>query len=86
MKALNDYVIVIQEETNKDNKTVGGIILTTEVNTGHKPGRVIAVGCNVKNVEPGQICYFNWQTSQPFTDDGQKMAAVKEEQIFAVFE
>ena len=85
MKALNDYVIVIQEEVSKDNKTAGGIIMTTEVNTGHKPGRVIAVGPNVESIEPGQVCYFNWQTSQPFTDDGQMMAAVKEEQIFAVF-
>lgn len=86
MKALNDYVIVVQEESEKDSKTTaGGIILTTEVSTGHKPGRVIAIGPNVTEVQPGNVCYFNWQNSQPFTDDGQMMAAVKQDQIFAVF-
>jgi co-chaperonin GroES (HSP10) len=86
MKALNDYVIVIEDSRKKENKTAGGIIMTTEVETGHKPALILGVGPNVYSVKPGQRCFLKWNEAMPFTDEDQKMAAVKEEAIFAVFD
>lgn len=84
MHALHDYVIVV-EEAKKDNTTAGGIIVTADVETGHKPARVIATGPDVKHIHPGQKCFCNWSESLPFTDDGVKMAALKQHSVFAVF-
>lgn len=86
MHALHDYVIVVEESSdNQEQKTTGGIILTQPVETGHKPARVIAVGPEVKHIHPGQKCYCKWSDALPFTDDGIKMAALRQESVFAVF-
>lgn len=84
MHALHDYVIVVAED-KKENKTEAGIILTVDVETGHKPARVIATGPDVKHIHPGQKCYCNWNDALGFTDDGVKMAALKQSSVFAVF-
>ena len=86
MHALHDYVIVVEESgDNQEQKTAGGIILTKPAETGHKPARVIATGPDVENIRPGQKCYCKWSDSLPFTDDGVKMAAIRQGSIFAVF-
>ena len=44
MRVLHDNVLVTEVKNEKETTTEGGIILTTDVSTGHKPALVIAVG------------------------------------------
>ena len=59
MKPLKNYVLVA--DAGEDTKTTaGGIILQTDIDTGSKPGFVVAVGPDVQNVKAttvsGHIC------------------------------
>lgn len=85
MQALNNFVVVMQDEQT-ETTTESGLILTTDINTGHKPGIVIGVGPDVENISPGQKVVLDWTKAKPFSMDGQQLAAVKSEDIFAIFE
>lgn len=85
MQALNNFVVVAQDDA-KEKTTESGLILTTNIDTGHKPGVVIAVGPEVQAVAPSQKVVLDWSQAKPFTFEGTQLAAVKEEDIFAVFD
>jgi co-chaperonin GroES (HSP10) len=58
MKAVNHYVVV---EKLKEEKKVGGLILTDDLNEDNRylKGRVISVGNLVEAVEEEDIVYYD---------------------------
>lgn len=79
MKVLHDNVLVTQD-TQKERTTESGLILTTDVTTGHKPAIVIAVGDDVPLVPKARV-FLDWSKSMPVEVDGLKCAVVKYEDI-----
>lgn len=79
MKVLHDNVLVTQD-TQKERTTESGLILTTDVTTGHKPAIVIAVGEGVPLVPKARV-YLDWSKSMPVEVDGLKCAVIKYEDI-----
>lgn len=84
MKPLKNYVLVV--DAGEDNKTTsGGIILQTSVETGSKPGFVIAVGPDVVAVEKATKVALDWSKGLPITVEGEKAILVSEEFIYGVY-
>jgi co-chaperonin GroES (HSP10) len=79
MKVLHDNVLVTQD-TQKEKTTESGLILTTDVTTGHKPAIVIAVGDDVPLVPKAKV-FLDWSKSLPVEIDGLKCAVIKYEDI-----
>lgn len=84
MRVLHDNVLVTQEE-KKETTTASGLILSTDVTTGHKPAKVIAVGDDVP-IEPYTTVYLDWSKSMPVELDGVKCAVVKYEDIKLIWD
>lgn len=85
MKVLHDNVLVTQDET-KENVTKGGLILSAEVTTGHRPAVVIAVGDGIKDIQPGNKVYLDWTKGLPVELDGIKCAVVEYKEVRLVVE
>lgn len=75
---------VLLREIKKEMKTDGGIILTRDVETGHAPALVEAVGPECKYVKPGDIVYVNWKESLPVTTDGVQGVLISEENVLGI--
>ena len=75
-----DYVLIAQTEAPKKETT---IILSTDITTGMKPAKVIAVGDKVENIVVNSMVYPIWGDAKPVTIDGTEMALIKEESILA---
>lgn len=75
---------VYLHEIKKDLKTESGLILQSDVETGNKPAKVVAVGPEVKYVKEGDTVYANWQTAVAVTHDGVQGVLIKEENILGV--
>ena len=57
IQVLGDNVLIA--ETEKEEQTAGGIILTEAIDKGNKPGLVLAIGDYIQqdNADPGKrIC------------------------------
>lgn len=80
IQPTKDYVLLVQTEAPKKEST---IILSTDVTTGMKPGRVIAVGEEVNNIKENYMVYPIWSEAKPVTIDGTEMGLIKEENILA---
>tara|TARA_B110000858_G_scaffold198375_1_gene264368 strand:- start:841 stop:1104 length:264 start_codon:yes stop_codon:yes gene_type:complete len=86
MKMLHNNVLVT--EAQKEAKTAGGIILTSDVDKSIKPGIVLGVSVAVANAFPdltiGTEVYLEWKESMPITVKGEKAAIVKIDNIKAI--
>jgi co-chaperonin GroES (HSP10) len=83
MKVLHDNVLLVEDD-QKETTTTAGIILSSEITTGNKPARVIAMGLEVANkqeIAAGDKVYCNWSEAMPVEIDGTKMAVIKYEFI-----
>jgi co-chaperonin GroES (HSP10) len=80
MRVLHDNVLVTEVKNEKETTTEGGIILTTDVSTGHKPALVIAVGEGV-DLSPRDKVYLDWSKAIAVEVDGLKCAVIKYEDI-----
>ena len=85
MRVLHDNVLVT-EDTQKETTTSAGLILTTDITTGNKPARVIAVGPEVTDLLPNSKVYLKWSEAMPVELDGLKCGVVKYEHIKLVVE
>jgi len=83
MKPLKNYVLVA--EAKVENKTASGLILTTDVETGSKPGIVLEVGVDTVAVRKGDKVAFNWAKGLPVTVDGVKSVLVSEDEILGIY-
>ena len=83
MKPTYDNVFVT--DVAKETVTASGIVLTGDVETGSKPGLVVAVGpdCN-PDLQPGMEVYLKWNEATPVTYQGKQGALVSQTNILAV--
>jgi co-chaperonin GroES (HSP10) len=84
MKPLRNNVLVQQEAESKSNTTESGIILTSSVNTGTKPGVVIAVGDGVEHVKVMDRVYLHWNKAMLVKHEGAESAIVSEDDVVAI--
>lgn len=80
MKVLHDNVLVT-EDKQSETETTGGIILSADITTGNKPARVIAVGDDVKDLEPNMKVYLKWSEAMPVELDGLQCGVIAVEHI-----
>jgi co-chaperonin GroES (HSP10) len=83
MKVLHDNVLLTEDDA-KETTTAGGLILSSEIQTGNKPARVIAMGneiAQLQEIAAGDKVYCNWSEAMPVEIDGVKMAVIKYEFI-----
>lgn len=82
MKVLHDNVLVT-EDTQKETTTAAGLILSADIQTGNKPGRVIAFGEELADsgLYPDAKVYLKWSEAMPVELDGLKCGVVKYEHI-----
>ena len=79
------YNNLFVQQMKKESTTSGGIILTTDVETGNKPAVVVAVGPEAEGVKPGMRCYIKWGDAIPVTHDGVQGAFISEKNVLAYF-
>jgi len=82
IQVLGNNVLVA--ETEQEEKTTGGIILTEAIDKGNKPGLVLAVGDSVSSVKAGQRVFIKWSESMPVNVEGQAAVIVDVEHIKAI--
>jgi len=82
MKMLGNNVLVT--ETEKEQASAGGIILTESIDKGSKPGLVLSVAEGVTKVKPGQRVYLSWPEAMPVNVDGKAAAIIDAEHIKAI--
>lgn len=86
VKPTGDNILVTQKEQEK--KTEGGIILAAgaSATTGIKPAYVLAVGPDVKAIQPNTEVYLKWSEAVALTHNGVEAALIKEESVLATIE
>lgn len=82
IQVLGNNVLVA--ETEQEETTTGGIILTEAIDKGNKPGLVLAVGDSVSSVKAGQRVFIKWSESMPVNVEGQAAVIVDVEHIKAI--
>jgi co-chaperonin GroES (HSP10) len=83
IKMIGEQVLVAAAP--KEEKTAGGIILSSEVKqTASEPGIVMAIGPEVTTVLPKDVVYLSWDKSMPVRISGQDAVIVAAEHIKAV--
>lgn len=82
MKMLGTNVLVTETET--EQKTASGIILTESIDNASKPGLVLSVGPEVNHILRGQRVFLDWSKSMPVNVDGHAAVIVEAEHIKAV--
>lgn len=85
MNLLHDNIL-ITENQEKETKTAGGILLTENITSGHKPATVLAVSVNVANAYGSDIkardtVYVDWSKTMPVEVEGLKCAIVDIEDV-----
>ena len=75
---------VLVAETEQEEKTSGGNILTEAIDKGNKPGLVLAVGEEVAQIQPGQRVFLKWSESKPVNVEGQAAVVVDQEHVKAI--
>lgn len=84
MKPLKNNILVV--DTGEDTKTTSsGIILQTDVETGSKPGFVLAVGPDVEAIKVQDKIALEWNKGLPITLEGEKAILISEEFVKAVY-
>ena len=82
IQVLGNNVLVA--ETEKEETSTGGIILTEAIDKGNKPGLVLAVGDEVAQIQPGQRVFLKWSESMPVNVEGQAAVLIDQEHIKAI--
>ena len=84
MNPLKNYVLVV--DAGEDQmKTKGGLILTQAIETGSKPGFVLATGPDVKNVNKMDKIALDWGKGMPITLEGEQALLISEDFIYGVY-
>jgi co-chaperonin GroES (HSP10) len=85
MKPLKDYVLVAELKNKEDeNKSEGGIILTTEDNSRASTAMVVGIGPDVTTVALEQTVYPDWNKGKIVKIQGSEFVVLKEEDLFGV--
>jgi len=85
MKPTNKNVLVV--DAGEETKTTsGGIILQTAVETGSKPGFVLAVGPDVNRIHPKDKVALDWGKGLPITVKGEAALLINADHILGVYD
>jgi len=81
---LGDQVLIAA--VKKENKTAGGIILSSEVKkTASEPGVVLAVGSAANSkLKTGVKVFLDWNEALPVEIEGQQAVIISSEHIKAI--
>ena len=82
MKPLRDNVLVA--EVKREEKTAGGLILTSSIDKTVQPGKVIACGPDCKEIKVGDTILPLWQGGFPVTYEGKEMMIISEDSVIAI--
>lgn len=84
MRLLKNNVLIA--EVQKEEKTAGGIILSSDVamDKGSSPGLVIQYGPGCDKVTKGDRVFLDWSKSMPINYEGNAAVIVSEEFIKAI--
>jgi len=78
----NDNILV--KEVAKENKTASGLILTDDLETGSKPGMVVAVGPDADQTLLNNKVYLQWGKGMAVTDAGQQAVLISVEHVMGI--
>jgi co-chaperonin GroES (HSP10) len=84
IKPVRDKLLM--RELAKENKTASGLILTSDTDTGSKPGVVVSQGEDVKGDYTGKTVYVRWGHGLAVEDNGVQMVLIDEEYIAGIIE
>jgi co-chaperonin GroES (HSP10) len=84
VKPLKDRLLIA--EGKKDTTSASGIILDSRGLGNTTPGRVLAIGPDVKEVSVGDTVYLDWGKSLPVTVDDAQRVMISEKDVIAVLE
>jgi|TARA_B110000977_G_C10591266_1_gene304457 co-chaperonin GroES (HSP10) len=82
MKMIGSNILVT--ETEKENTTSGGIILTGDTSKGAKPALVLMVGPEATHIKKGTAVFLDWTKAMPVDVEGNAAAIIDMEHIKAV--
>jgi len=93
IKVLGNNVLIA--ETQKEEQTEGGIILTEAIDKGNKPGLVIAIGDYVEEAmadpentallpKVGDRVFVKWSEAMPVNVDGNAAVIVDIDSVKAI--
>lgn len=83
MQPLKDYILLAQAEV--ETTTSSGIVLAGSTDTGSKPGQVLEVGPDVKNVKVGDKVAVKWGDALAITYKGSQAALISEESVYGIY-
>jgi len=78
----NDNILV--KEVAKENKTESGLILSTDVETGSKPGMVVAVGPKADPKLLNNQVFLQWGKGMAVTDEGKQAILISAEHVMGI--
>jgi co-chaperonin GroES (HSP10) len=84
MKPTKNFVLVV-DAGEDETRTKGGLILTAPIETGSKPGFVLAVGPNTVAIKPQDRIALDWGKGMPITLEGEKAVLISEDFIYGVY-
>lgn len=84
MTPTKNFVLVV-DAGEDETKTKGGLILTAPIETGSKPGFVLAIGPNVTTCSPTDKIALDWGKGMPITLEGEKAILISEDFIYGVY-
>lgn len=84
MKPLKNYILVVDAGVEKKT-TESGIILTETIETGSKPGFVIAIGPDVVDINKTDSVALDWGKGMPITVKGEKAILISEDFVYGIY-
>ncbi len=86
VKMLNDRILVRMSDTEGERRTSGGILIPATAQVGKRLAwaQVVAVGPNVRNMEPGDQVLFNPEDRYEVEVRGHDYIILRERDVHAV--
>ncbi len=86
IKMLNDRVLVQANQSEGERRTSGGILIpaTAQMSKRLAWAEVVAVGANVRNMEPGDHVLFNPEDRYEVEVRGEDYVILRERDVHAV--
>ena len=86
IKVLNDRVLVRRGEHEGERRSTGGILIpaTAQMSKRLAWAEVVAVGPNVRNMEPGDHVLFNPEDRYEVEVSGEELIILRERDVHAV--
>ena len=75
---------ILVHEVAKEQKTEGGLILTTDLETGSKAGLVVAVGPDADQTLLNHKIYLQWGKGMAVTNDGKQGVLISSEHVMGI--